>query len=109
MQTERVPTGIESQLQQLFGLLACMTFGAMSHERIWDCAACPCSLMSSLPRWIAMAVACFLCYGFVFGFVFEFMSVFMSVSVYVPVYDPLAQRSMRLVLEEFAPALKLGE
>jgi hypothetical protein len=38
-------------------------------------------------------------------FALFFVSVFVSVSV----YDTLAQRLMRLVLEEFAPAVKLGE
>jgi hypothetical protein len=38
-----VPAVIESQPYQEFGLLACMTFGAMPHERIRYCAACPCS------------------------------------------------------------------
>ena len=57
---------------------------------------------------IAMAIACFLCYGFVFvfGFVsirFVSVSIFVSVSVYVSVYDPLAERLMRLVLEELRP------
>jgi hypothetical protein len=39
----------------------------------------------------------------VFGVVFAF--VFVDVSV----YEPLAESLMRLVLEEFAPAVKLAE
>ena len=42
-------------------------------------------------------------------FAFVSVTVFVSVFVSVSVYDTLAQRLMRLVLEEFAPAVKLGE
>jgi hypothetical protein len=38
-----------------------------------------------------------------------FVSVPVYVSFSVSVYDTLAQRLMRLVLEEFAPAVKLAE
>ena len=35
MQPEHVPAGIEFQLYQEFGLLACMTFAAMPHKKNW--------------------------------------------------------------------------
>jgi hypothetical protein len=115
-----VPAGIESQPYQKFGLLACMTFGAMPHERIRYCAARPCSPALAPPktrqygrRPIDAAIMCFSCFVCVFRFVsvfvFVFVSIFVSMFVYVSVYDPLAERSMRLVLEEFAPAVKLAE
>jgi hypothetical protein len=113
-----VPAGIESQPYQKFGLLACMTFGAMPHERIRYCAARPCSPVLAPPktrqygrRPIVAAIRRFSCFVCVFRFVsvFVFVSIFVSRFVYVSVYDPLAERSMRLVLEEFAPAVKLAE
>jgi hypothetical protein len=43
--------------------------------------------------------------------VFVFVFVFVLVFVYVvgSVFEPLAKRAIRLVLEEFAPAVKLAE
>jgi hypothetical protein len=48
---------------------------------------------------VAMAIACILCFVFVFVLVCEVVSVFES----------LAEWPIRLVLEEFAPAVKLAE
>jgi hypothetical protein len=58
---------------------------------------------SSMPRTVAMAIACYLCFVFFFEFVLVFGRVVGSV------FEPLAKRAIRLVLEEFAPAVKLAE
>jgi hypothetical protein len=54
---------------------------------------------------IAIPRACCLC----FVFVPVFVPVFLPVLVLVFVFEPLAERLMRLVLEEFASAVKLAE